>query len=86
LQLFFNKDIKYYFDVDNRYVVEKLGIILMPFLWTGEWTKTRNEYGDSHMGFLEPKLEVHAPDLYIPLMSFISYVLITCLNMGIGDQ
>ena len=38
------------------------------------------------MGFLEPKLEVHAPDLYIPLMAFMSYVLISCLSMGIGDQ
>ena len=84
--MFFNKDIRYYFDVDNRYVLEKMGIILAPLLWRGEWGKHKNEHGDSHMGFLEPKLEVHAPDLYIPLMAFISYVLISCLNKGIGDQ
>ena len=63
-----------------------MGIILFPFLWRGEWGKQKSEHGEGHMGFLEPKHEVHAPDLYIPLMAFISYVLISCLNMGIGDQ
>ena len=38
------------------------------------------------MGFLPPKHEIHSPDLYIPLMGFMSYVLFACLGMGIGDE
>lgn len=86
LHYFFSKDIKYYFDVDNNYVINKLKIILLPFLYSGEWTKQSHEYGENHLGYLEPKTEVHAPDLYIPLMAFMSYVLISCFSMGVGDQ
>ncbi len=60
-------------------------IILCPYVYRGEWTKTSQEYNQDHMGFLAPKYEIHAPDLYIPLMGFMTYVLLGCLSLGYGD-
>jgi protein transport protein YIF1 len=57
-------------------------IVLCPFLAGGEWTKTQQEHHQDHMGFLAPKLEIHAPDLYIPLMSFMTFVLLACVSLG----
>ena len=30
--------------------------------------------------------DINTPDLYIPLMSFMTYILISCLSMGIGKN
>jgi protein transport protein YIF1 len=36
--------------------------------------------------FNPPKYDVHAPDLYIPLMGLFTYVLLSCLAMVLGDR
>jgi hypothetical protein len=33
-----------------------------------------------------PKYDVHAPDLYLPLMGLFTYVLLSCLAMVLGDR
>ncbi len=54
--------LKHYFAVDTSYVAKKLMIILFPF-FNREWSF---KYGES----VAPKLDVNAPDMYIPLMAF----------------
>jgi hypothetical protein len=80
--MFFNKDIRYYFDVSNTYVLKKLLIVLCPFMAPGEWTKTSQEHHPDHLGFLPAKFEIHAPDLYIPLMGFMTFIILACLSYG----
>lgn len=47
------------------------------------------DYGDavvSKSGFYAPRDDINAPDLYIPSMAFISYILLIGLAMGLSDR
>ncbi|VBB32330.1 unnamed protein product [Acanthocheilonema viteae] len=69
--------LKYYFAVDNTYVGKKLGLILFPFLHR-DWTV---KYDSSDSPVL-PRSDINAPDLYIPLMAYITYILISGFVLG----
>jgi hypothetical protein len=58
--------LKPYFDVDNKYVLYKFGYLFMPFL-KGKQMDSSEEY--------QNKYNIEYFDLYLPLMSFITYVL-----------
>jgi hypothetical protein len=72
------KNLHYYFDVTNAYVVKKLQLILFPFTSPGDWQQELDNEGVP----ASPRFNPHAPDLYIPLMSFITFVLISGLRSG----
>ena len=86
--------LKVYFDVTNTYVLHKLKIILLPFLvkeeeWRqgGSMHATVSDYDDDIDGAgvssgNTPKNNLQAPDLYIPLMSFVTYLLLTGFYHG----
>lgn len=81
---FFSIDgLKVYFDVTNSYVLHKLKIILFPFLLKeDDWKKGQSQnYSISGAVVDEntftPRNDLQAPDLYIPLMSFVTFILIT---------
>ncbi|WKY11806.1 hypothetical protein Q1695_003405 [Nippostrongylus brasiliensis] len=70
-------NLKYYFCVDNSYVGKKLGILLFPFAhrdWSLKYTGSDDP--------VPAKDDVNAPDLYIPLMAFITYVIISGFVLG----
>ncbi|CEF63232.1 Hrf1 family-containing protein [Strongyloides ratti] len=73
--------LKYYFAVSNSYVAKKLGIILLPFIHKN-WSIQVGVDGQP----VTPKEDVNAPDLYIPLMAFITYVLLSGLVLGIQQR
>uniref|UniRef100_A0A0K0FL92 Protein YIF1 n=1 Tax=Strongyloides venezuelensis TaxID=75913 RepID=A0A0K0FL92_STRVS len=73
--------LKYYFSVSNSYVAKKLGIILLPFVHKN-WSVQTGADGQP----VTPKEDVNAPDLYIPLMAFITYVLLSGLVLGIQQR
>jgi protein transport protein YIF1 len=79
LSLEFLKD---YFDVTNTYVVMKLKTIYLPFL-VKEWQPetTYNEHGQQVSA--TPRTDVQAPDLYIPLMSFVTFILLVGISEGL---
>lgn len=56
--------LKPYFDIDNKYVLVKLRYLFLPFL---KDKSANSEY--------ESKYCIEYPDLYLPIMSFITYVL-----------
>uniref|UniRef100_A0A914VK00 Protein YIF1 n=1 Tax=Plectus sambesii TaxID=2011161 RepID=A0A914VK00_9BILA len=69
--------LKYYFAVDNAYVGKKLGLLLFPFAHR-DWSV---KYGNSD----EPvpaRFDINAPDLYIPLMALVTYVLVAGFVLG----
>jgi len=76
------ESIKYYFNVNNSYVVNKLSIVLCPF---GHKNWSRLHLSESP-GFKAPRDDVNAPDLYIPLMAFITYILAVGLALGYGNR
>lgn len=76
--------LKYYFAVNNIYVLRKLKVLLFPFnrSWSRKMVSTSNNI---HM-YLPPSEDVNAPDLYIPIMAFITYILLVTLIMGTSSQ
>ena len=79
------KSLKYYFDVQNKIVFQKIGRLLFPFR-TKVWKRTSSGYQDGAKGteftYLPPSKDVNCPDLYIPTMGLFSFVLIIGLLKG----
>uniref|UniRef100_A0A182Q771 Protein YIF1 n=1 Tax=Anopheles farauti TaxID=69004 RepID=A0A182Q771_9DIPT len=72
--------LKYYFAVDNSYVVNKLKIIFFPFLQKDWGTKY------DHDNPVQPRYDINAPDLYIPSMSYITYVVLAGIALGMQQR
>eukprot|EP00571_Detonula_confervacea_P010610 CAMPEP_0172307356 /NCGR_PEP_ID=MMETSP1058-20130122/8235_1 /TAXON_ID=83371 /ORGANISM="Detonula confervacea, Strain CCMP 353" /LENGTH=301 /DNA_ID=CAMNT_0013019507 /DNA_START=48 /DNA_END=950 /DNA_ORIENTATION=+ len=71
-----------YFAVDNSYVKRKMTKVLFPFLFR-EWAREEIEPNpDGSMIYALPQQDENAPDLYIPSMSLLTYVLLCALCYG----
>lgn len=71
---------KYYFAVDTRYVMRKLGILFFPFThkdWSCHFNKAEP---------VAPRYEINAPDLYIPVMGFVTYTLLVGIMLGTQNR
>lgn len=77
--------LRYYFNVSNSYVLNKLKLVLLPVQHKGSWKRRRNE-AVTPAEFLPPRDDVYAPDLYIPCMAFITYVLVVGFILGAGHR
>lgn len=77
-------DMKYYFQVSNSYVFRKILLVLFPYRHK-DWNRiSTKETGQSQ--YLPPSHDINAPDLYIPLMSFVTYILLWAAFEGLkGD-
>eukprot|EP00794_Sanderia_malayensis_P020285 gene20285-22271_t len=72
--------LKYYFAVDTSYVLKKLGLLVFPFThqnWSVKYNKAEP---------VAPRYEINAPDLYIPVMGFVTYVLVCGLVLGTQNR
>lgn len=69
--------LKYYFAVDTNYVFRKIGLILFPFFHR-DWSTPVSHNGEA----VTAKYNINAPDLYIPAMSFLTYVLVAGFVFG----
>uniref|UniRef100_A0A8D0B7B5 Protein YIF1 n=1 Tax=Salvator merianae TaxID=96440 RepID=A0A8D0B7B5_SALMN len=72
--------LKYYFAVDTVYVGKKLALLLFPFLHQ-DW-QVRFQQNSP----VAPRFDINAPDLYIPVMAFITYVLVAGLALGTQNR
>ncbi|TWW55720.1 protein YIF1A [Takifugu flavidus] len=72
--------LKYFFAVDTRYVMKKLLILLFPYTHQ-DWEVRYHR--DTP---LTPRQDVNAPDLYIPTMAFITYILLAGIALGIQKR
>merc|ERR1719384_635556 len=70
--------LKYYFAVDNTYVTKKLALLMFPFAHS-DWSIRYN-----HDEPVQPRFELNAADLYIPSMTFVSYILVFCMYKYVG--
>ncbi|CDS13405.1 hypothetical protein LRAMOSA05583 [Lichtheimia ramosa] len=74
--------LRHYFNVNNMYVISKLKLILFPWRHT-PWSRavTRTETGQMD-GFKPPREDINSPDLYIPVMALVTYILFCGLAAG----
>ena len=68
--------LKPYFDVDNKYVIYKFRYLFIPFLKEKQ-INSSEEYDN--------KYNIEYFDLYLPLMSFITYVLVVSFISAINN-
>lgn len=73
--------LKYYFAVDTKYVISKLGLLFFPFMHS-DWSVKYEQEGDP----IQPRFELNAPDLYIPTMAYFTYVLVAGLMLGMQQR
>nr|POE66151.1 protein transport protein yif1 [Quercus suber] len=83
--------LKHYFNVSNSYVVNKLIIVLFP--WRHRpWSRQQSHIsgsdgsGRSAVEFLPPREDINSPDMYIPLMAFVTYILLSTLLAGLNGK
>jgi len=72
--------LKYYFAVDTSYVGRKLGLLLFPYAHQ-DWSLSYNQ--DEPVA---PRYDVNAPDLYIPVMAFVTFLLLAGVSLGTHDK
>ena len=72
--------LRYYFCVNNSYVKNKLRLLFFPFLHRN-WARLTVSQGDSD-AYRAPRDDINAPDLYIPAMGFLTWVLISAILLG----
>lgn len=77
--------LKHYFNVSNSYVLSKLIIVLFP--WRHKpWSRSSSSHSAASQGgplFLPPREDINSPDMYIPVMAFVTYILLSTLMAGL---
>ncbi|GAB7348095.1 hypothetical protein MBLNU459_g6120t1 [Dothideomycetes sp. NU459] len=76
--------LKHYFNVSNSYVVTKLYLVLFP--WRHKpWSRQQQPMSANGQGpmFLPPREDINSPDMYIPVMAFVTYILLSTLLAGL---
>ncbi|KAI3871867.1 hypothetical protein MKX03_012903 [Papaver bracteatum] len=78
-------DPQYYFQVNDDYVMNKLKVILFPFTHKGQWTRITEpvHVNQGKLSYKPPIYDINAPDLYIPLMAFVTYIFLSGLLLGL---
>ncbi|XP_034126629.1 protein YIF1B-A isoform X1 [Drosophila guanche] len=72
--------LRYYFAVDNAYVGRKLRLLFFPYIHK-DWSL---KYDQEHP--VQPRYDVNAPDLYLPTMGYITYVIVAGLLLGMQKR
>lgn len=72
--------LRYYFAVDTRYVLKKLLLIVFPFTHKDWMVKYDQDIP------VQPRYDINAPDLYIPTMGYVTYVLLTGFILGLQQR
>mmetsp|Transcript_63295 Transcript_63295/g.76083 ORF Transcript_63295/g.76083 Transcript_63295/m.76083 type:complete len:352 (+) Transcript_63295:188-1243(+) len=82
----FMSNSRIYFAVDNRYVKRKIQTVLFPFT-KKKWTRMEiDRDATGSIRYALPNSDDNAPDLYLPSMSIITYVLLCGLLYGTSGQ
>ncbi|KAJ1920302.1 Transport protein yif1 [Mycoemilia scoparia] len=75
--------VKHYFDVTNIYVLSKIKILLFPWIHKN-WYRVpkRDHTAGSVTGYQTPRYDINSPDLYIPVMALVTYVIVVGMILG----
>ncbi|RJE26115.1 Transport protein yif1 [Aspergillus sclerotialis] len=86
--------LKHYFNVSNSYVLNKLALVLFP--WRHKpWSRQQARLTATSTGpngevsqqqyssmFLPPRDDLNSPDMYIPVMALVTYILLSAMLAG----
>lgn len=72
--------LKYYFAVDTSYVGRKLFLLFWPFSHK-DWSIQYQQNVP-----VAPRFDLNAPDLYIPIMAFVTFILMNGIGLGLGNR
>ncbi|KAL8696977.1 MAG: hypothetical protein Q9201_007375 [Fulgogasparrea decipioides] len=81
--------LKHYFNVSTPYVLRKLLLVLFPWRhkpWSREQRPSSSSSPDAstyNYYFLPPRDDINSPDMYIPVMAFVTYILLSTLLAGL---
>ncbi|MCJ1401643.1 hypothetical protein MMC11_004860 [Xylographa trunciseda] len=81
--------LKLYFNVTTSYVLRKLVLVLFPWRhkpWSRQQrpsTTGSQDPSSYSYYFLPPREDLNSPDMYIPVMAFVTYVLLSALLAGL---
>lgn len=84
--------LKHYFNVTTPYVLRKLLLVLFP--WRHKpWSRQQRPSATSSQEsstysyyFLPPRDDLNSPDMYIPVMAIVTYILLSTLLAGLRGQ
>jgi protein transport protein YIF1 len=82
IRYFTTAGLKYYFHVNNNYVKNKLKVLLCPLLHK-KWKRDGQPDAQQQITYRPPSDDVNAPDLYLPLMAIITYILLMGVLLGV---
>lgn len=73
--------------VSNSFVSKKISLVLFPFR-NKTWVRLNADDGNNGTLYKKalPKDDVNAPDLYLPVMAFVTYVLMIAYLRGTANQ
>ncbi|KAJ2003239.1 Transport protein yif1 [Coemansia thaxteri] len=74
--------LKHYFDVSNLYVLSKLRVLVFPWLQKSWHRYAERDQTGQVVGYKSPREDANSPDLYIPVMGLVSYVIAIGLIIG----
>ncbi|OKL63144.1 hypothetical protein UA08_01355 [Talaromyces atroroseus] len=85
--------LKHYFNVSNSYVLRKISLVLFPWYhkpWSRQQTRMATAGPDGQLQqqhyasvFLPPRDDLNSPDMYIPTMAFVTYILLCTVMAGL---
>jgi len=77
--------VKHHFNVSNSYVINKLRLLLFP--WRHKpWSRRSRRTEAGQAEWLAPRDDINSPDLYIPVMALVSYILLAALHSGLQSR
>lgn len=90
--------LKHYFNVSNSYVLNKLALVLFP--WRHKpWSRQQARLTATSQGpngqisqqqyssmFLPPRDDLNSPDMYIPVMALVTYILLSAMLAGFRGE
>jgi hypothetical protein len=75
--------------VSNAYVLRKLLLVLFPWRhkpWSRQISHNEPSGSGSSASFLPPRDDINSPDIYIPVMAFTTYVLLSTMIAGLNGK
>ena len=82
-------ELRCYFNVSTSYVLSKLKLLFFPFRhqsWARIVRRAADESAPTVVGYAPAREDLNATDLYIPVMSYVTYVLLYGATLGFNHK
>lgn len=76
--------VKHHFNVSNFYVIRKIQLLLFPWIHK-PWSRALKRTEQGGHEWQPPRDDINSPDLYIPVMAVVTYILLSGLNAGFNN-